>query len=164
MYGTIMLLTEIFFYNFVRIGRKIPIIEILFRFEWLVDVGKTVNLNDMWDAPIISLYGQASLWMFLVYGVIVLFGVEKAYKYMKKYNIFLRGAAYMLVILTLECLTGWILFWITDYKIWYYAGPLNILTYTSLAIAPIWFAAGLMSENFFHIIDKLTRLKDLTGK
>jgi len=162
VYGAIMLLVEIFFYNLVRIGREIPVVEVLFRFEWLVDVGH-VNINDMWDVPIVSFYGQASLWMFVVYGCIVLFGVEWAYKrFHKKLPWFARGLLYMFIILTLECATGWVLYGITGYKIWYYAGPLNILTFTSLAIAPIWFISGLMSENFFHIIFKLSKLKDIT--
>lgn len=155
---------ELFFYNITRIGREIPLIKWFFAFEWLVDVG-TVNLNDMWQAPIISLYGQASLWMFFVYGCIVLFGVERVYKKMKHWPLLVRGLTYMVVILALECATGWALYCFTGLfydpglKIWYYAGPLNIARYTSLAIAPIWFIAGLMSENFFHIIDKLTKLK-----
>lgn len=163
MYGAIMMLTEIAFYNVTRIGRTIPIIEYLFRFQWLVDVGR-VNINVMWDVPILSLYGQSSLWMFFVFGAIVLFGVERAYKFFHKKKVpwFVRGFVYMVVILVGECSTGWILFWLTGYKIWYYAGPLNILRYTSLAIAPIWFISGLVSENFFHIIFKLSRLKDIT--
>ncbi len=163
MYGAIMMLTEIAFYNMTRIGRKIPIIEIFFRFKWLVDVGP-VDINVMWYVPIRSLYGQSSLWMFFVFGAIVFFGVERVYKvfHKKKVPWFIRGFIYMVVILVGECSTGWILFWLTGYKIWYYAGPLNILTYTSLAIAPIWFITGLVAENFFHIIFKLSKLKDIT--
>ena len=163
VYGAIMLMVEIFFYNITRIGRKIPVVEIFFHFQWLVDVGRNVNLNDMWDVPIVSLYGQASLWMFPVYGFIVLFGVEWAYKtFREKLPWFVRGLIYMVIILSLECATGWALYAITGHKIWYYKGPLNILRYTSLAIAPIWFISGLMAENFFHIIFKLSRLKEIT--
>jgi hypothetical protein len=163
MYGAIMLLVEICFYNIVRIGRKIPIVELLFRFKWEVDVGPGVDLNDMWDVPIVTFYGQASLWMFLAYGFIVLVGVEWAYRtFRDKLPWFVRGLIYMVIILTLECLTGWILYWITGYEIWYYGGKLAILRYTSLAIAPIWFISGLMAENFFHIIFKLSRLKEIT--
>jgi hypothetical protein len=163
VYGAIMLMVEIFFYNITRIGREIPVVEIFFRFKWLVDVGPNVNLNDMWDVPIITFYGQASLWMFLVYGFIVFFGVEWAYRnFRDKMPWFVRGLIYMVIILTLECATGWVLYWITGYEIWYYGGQFAILRYTSLAIAPIWFISGLMAENFFHIIFKLSRLKDIT--
>jgi hypothetical protein len=164
MYGAIMLMTEIGFYNIVRIGRHLPIARYMFQFGWKVDVGG-VDLNAMWDAPMLSLYGQASLWMFLVYGAIILFGVERAYSRLKKYPWFVRGGVYMAVILFGECVTGWMLYGLLylftgqGMRIWYYDDPLAILQFTSLAIAPMWFVAGLLSENFFHIIDKLTRLK-----
>jgi uncharacterized membrane protein len=98
--------------------------------------------------------------MFLVYGSIALFGLEPAYRRIKGWPIVARGLVYMTVILAMECATGWILRAVTGYDIWYYEdGALTVFRYTSLAIAPMWFVLGLVSENFLHIIDKLTRVK-----
>lgn len=97
--------------------------------------------------------------MFFVYGSIALFGLETAYHHIKKWHLLWRGLVYMVVILAMECATGWVLVFLTGYEIWYYADRWAILRYTSLAIAPMWFLLGLLSENFIHIIDKLTRVK-----
>lgn len=97
--------------------------------------------------------------MFLVYGLIALFGMEWAYRKLRGRHWLLRGAVYMTVVLVMECASGWVLRAATGYDIWYYSDPYAILRYTSLAIGPMWFVLGLTSENFIHIIDKLTRVK-----
>jgi hypothetical protein len=159
VYGSLLLAGEVAFYTAVKIGRHLPAFASwLFQFHWRVD-GR-LHLDDVWDAPVRVLYGQASLWMFLVYGSIALFGLEPAYRRIKNWPLVARGLVYMTVILAMECATGWILRAITGYDIWYYEdGALTVFRYTSLAIAPLWFVLGLASENFLHIIDKLTRVK-----
>ena len=158
VYGSLFIAGEVAFYTITKIGRAMPeFISWLFQYQWLVDA--RLDLFNIWKTPIIVLYGQASLWMFFVYGSIGLFGIEPVFKKIKNWNIVFRGLIYMLVILFMECLWGWILKWLTGYEIWYYEGTLEILRYTSLAIAPMWFIVGLLSENFINIIEKLTFLK-----
>jgi hypothetical protein len=154
VYGSILVFGEIVFYNITKIGRTLPFwANWLFRYQWLVD--PRLELNHIWDVPMKVLYGQASLWMFIVYGTIALFGVENAYKKLLKWNWFVRGCIYMVIILVMECAWGWILLWITGYDIWYYEGILAVFKYTSLAIAPMWFIVGLLSENIIKFVYKL---------
>ena len=158
VYGAILVFGEVAFYNITKIGRQLPLINELFQYQWCVD--SRLHLSAIWETPVSVLYGQASLWMFFVYASICLFGIEPVYKKIRHRNIFLRGVTYMCIVLVMECLTGWILYGITGYKIWYYSGALEIFTFTSLAIAPMWFIVGLMSENFIHIVAKLNLTKD----
>jgi hypothetical protein len=158
VYGSLLVAGEVAFYTLVKLGRLMPApIDGLFQFIWLVD--PALELGRVWTVPIKSLYGQASLWMFFVYGAIALFGLETAYHRVRRWPWLLRGLLYAVVILAMECATGWVLLWGTGLKIWYYADRWSIFTFTSLAIAPLWFALGLLAENFHHIIDKLTRVK-----
>ena len=158
VYGAILVFGEVAFYNITKIGRRIPVVNELFQYQWCVD--SKLHLSAIWDTPVSVLYGQASLWMFFVYASICLFGIEPVYKKIRHRNIFLRGVTYMCIVLVMECLTGWILYGITGYRIWYYSGALEIFTFTSLAIAPMWFIVGLMSENFIHLVAKLNLTKD----
>ena len=159
VYGSLLVAGEVAFYTVVKVGRRLPAAASwLFRFQWLVD--SRLGLGSVWQAPVRVLYGQASLWMFFVYGSIALFGLEPAYRRIRRWPWLARGATYMAIILAMECAAGWLLRAVTGYDIWYYEdGALTLLRYTSLAIAPMWFALGLLSENFIHIIDKLTRVK-----
>ncbi|MBN2719459.1 MAG: hypothetical protein JXX14_26645 [Deltaproteobacteria bacterium] len=158
VYGAILVFGEVAFYTITKVGREIPLLQVIFEYQWCVD--DRLHLSAIWDTPISVLYGQASLWMFFVYAAICLFGIEPVYKKIHRRNIFLRGLTYMCIVLVMECITGWILFFITGYRIWYYSGTLSIFTFTSLAIAPMWFVVGLMSENFIHLVAKLNLTKD----
>ena len=164
VYGSLLVAGEVAFYTIVKVGRRLPAAASwLFQFQWLVD--SRLSLASVWSAPVRVLYGQASLWMFFVYGSIALFGLEPAYRRLKRWPLLARGTVYMVIILSMECATGWILRALTGFDIWYYEdGALTLLRYTSLAIAPMWFVLGLVSENFIHIIDKLTRVKLALGE
>ncbi len=158
IYGSLLVSGEVAFYSLVKIGRRLPdFVAWMFHFQWAVD--DRLGLERVWTVPIRTLYGQASLWMFFVYGAIALLGLETAYRRIKKWPWLARGGVYMVVILAMECALGWVLVLTTGYEIWYYADGLAIFRYTSLAIAPMWFVLGLLSENFMHIIDKLARVK-----
>lgn len=162
VYGSMLVAGEVAFYTVVKVGRLLPApLDSLFHFVWLVD--PQLELGRVWAVPIKSLYGQASLWMFLVYGSIALFGLESAYHRVRRWHWILRGTLYTWVILVMECATGWVLLGVTGLKIWYYADPWQVFTFTSLAIAPLWFVVGLLAENFHHLIDKLTRVKAELG-
>ncbi|MGL1902955.1 MAG: hypothetical protein OCC49_12510 [Fibrobacterales bacterium] len=162
IYGALMLAGEISFYTISKIGRTLPDwISWFFNYSWRVD--PVLDLNHIWDVPITTFYGQASLWMFFVYASIFVFGLEPMYARIKySLNWFVRGLIYMGIILAMECLTGWILFWLTGWSIWYYAdGPLTIFTYTSFAIAPMWFVLGVISERVIDIIYRLSEMKGI---
>lgn len=158
IYGSLLVAGEVAFYTVVKVGRMLPWpLRELFQFLWQVD--PRLELGNVWNAKLVALYGQASLWMFFVYGSIALFGLETAYHRIKGWSWVLRGLVYAVVILSMECATGWLLRGITGYDIWYYADRWAVLKYTSLAIGPLWFILGLIAENFHHAIDKLTRVK-----
>jgi hypothetical protein len=161
IYGAMMMAGEVAFYTLVKIGRAMPctFVNSLFHFQWLVDPG--LGLDAVWRAPVRALYGQASLWMFFVYGGIGLFGIEPMFKRIGHCHWMLRGITYMLVILFMECATGWMLRGITGYDIWYYADRYAIFKYTSWAIAPLWFITGLLSENFVNFVNKYNEKKSL---
>lgn len=159
IYGTLLLAGEIFFYTLTKVGRCIPIIKYLFTFNWCVD--ETLGLSHIWDLPIYAFYGQASLWMFLVYGLICAAGLEPAYRWMKKKDIpyLLRAFVYMLIILGMECLLGWILYWATGLKIWYYDDWGDFPVFTSFAIAPMWYVLGLVTEFVIGFFDSFENMR-----
>ncbi len=159
IYGALLVAGEVAFYTITKIGRAIPQISFLFQYQWLVD--DELKLNHIWDVKIYTLFGQASLYMFFVYATICVFGLEPAYRFMKKKDvpILIRGIVYMFIILSLECALGWVLVWLTGIKIWYYAGPGELFTYTSWAIAPMWFICGLISENVINLINSFDEFK-----
>ena len=74
VYGALLVAGEVAFYTVVKVGRLLPApVDALFQFVWLVD--PSLELGRVWTVPLRSLYGQASLWMFLVYGSIAPFGL-----------------------------------------------------------------------------------------
>ncbi|MHB8873223.1 MAG: hypothetical protein ACYC8T_06005 [Myxococcaceae bacterium] len=148
LYGFVGLASEIIFYNVVKFGRKVPGLELLFRFEWKVD--KRLNLDAIWDAPLVSLYGQCSLWMFLVYAIAAFFLVEYVYRRGARWPLLLRALIYGLGILAFEALSGLALEQLTGYRIWYYEDPLAIVGMTSLYILPIWMVTGLVVELLYR--------------
>ena len=78
VYGTVGLASELFFYNLCKLARGTPLLGWAFRFDWRVD--PRLGLDAVWSAPTEALYGQASLWMFLVYGGCSLLLVEPLYR------------------------------------------------------------------------------------
>ncbi len=160
IYGALLISGEVAFYTITKIGKRIPVLkDVIFSYIWLVD--KNLNLNCIWDAPILTFYGQASLYMFFVYGLICVVGLEPAYRWLKKkdFPLLIRGVIYMAIILFMEWFLGLILAKITGYQIWYYSGWGSFPVYTSFAIAPMWFICGLISENVINLFDSFDNLK-----
>jgi hypothetical protein len=147
IYGLFGVALEIVFYNLVRNLRGVPVLGLLFQFDWQVD--PALALNMVWKVPAITLYGQCSLWMFFVYGV-ASFGIEFLYRNASDVPWPVRALAYGLVIFLWECLSGWLLYWITGYKIWLYADPGNFFEMTSWRILPIWCITGLVVEYLYR--------------
>jgi len=159
LYGALLVAGEVAFYTITKVGRSIPYVRALFQYRWEVD--SRLELYRIWDAPIHTFFGQASLYMFLVYGSICLFGLEPAHRALRRKDvpILLRGIVYMFVILAMECALGWVLRFATGYDIWIYRGPGTIFTYTSWAIAPMWFICGLIAETVARVFDSLAAAK-----
>lgn len=149
LYGMVGLSSEIFFYNLVRVARHVPLLEALFRFRWQVD--ERLALNGIWDTPVVTAYGQCSLWMFPIYGVACFFFVEPLYRWMLYQHTALRAAVYGIVILLFEGFSGLFLESLTGYRIWYYADAGAILwQMTSLYILPVWMVTGLLAEFIYR--------------
>jgi len=149
LYGMVGLSSEIFFYNLVRVGQHVPLLEVLFRFQWRVD--DRLNLNHIWDTPVVAAYGQCSLWMFLVYAIACFYFVEAIYRRTFRQHAALRAVLYGFAILFFEGFSGVVLEKLTGYRIWYYADSGAILwQMTSLYILPIWVATGLLAEFIYR--------------
>jgi hypothetical protein len=149
LYGMVGLSSEIFFYNLVRILKDAPLVNVLFRFQWRVD--DRLNLNGIWDTPVVAGYGQCSLWMFLIYGVACFYFIEAIYRRLFRQPTLLRAALYGLAILLFEGFSGVVLEKLTGYRIWYYADSGAILwEMTSLYILPIWMVTGLIAERIYR--------------
>ncbi|SEK33021.1 hypothetical protein SAMN05444354_101303 [Stigmatella aurantiaca] len=149
LYGMVGIFAEIFFYNFVRIARNVPLLEALVRFRWQVD--ERLPLNDIWDTPAIAAYGQCSLWMFAVYGIASLYFIEPAFRRLVRQHLLVRAAVYGVIILLFEGVSGMLLHGLTGYRIWYYADAGAILWgMTSLYILPIWMVTGLLTERIYR--------------
>lgn len=146
IYGMVGVFAEVCQYSLVRIGRMLPVVEFFFRAEWKVD--DRLNLNGIWETPWYVFYGQCSLWMFPVYGLCALLVLERIYKLSVHYRLhfILRGIMYSLAITVFELGTGFILLWLTGYRIWYYSDTGNILTMTSIFLFFVWFVTGMFVE------------------
>ncbi len=147
VYGFLGCALEIFFYNLVRNARRVPVLEYLFQFQWRVD--DRLGLNGIWETAPVALYGQCSLWMFLVYAV-ASFSIEWVYRNFPGLHVGARALAYGLIIFLWEWASGWLLFWGTGYRIWYYADPGNFFQMTSFFILPLWCATGLFVEYVYR--------------
>ena len=148
VYGTVGLASELLFYNLTRWGRMTPLLEWAFRFDWQVD--PRLGLQGIWTAPQVALFGQASLWMFWVYGLCSLFLIEPMYRRLKHAPILARGLAYALAILGYEWCVGWALNQLTGMAIWIYADPWALGGTTSLALLPVWIGTGLFAELLYR--------------
>lgn len=147
LYGFLGVALEVVFYNLVRNLRPVPVLGLLFQFDWQVD--PALDLGAIWKVPAISLYGQCSLWMFFVYGV-ASFSIEFVYRNASDVPWLARMGVYGLIIFLWECLSGWLLYWGTGYRIWFYADPGNFFEMTSWRILPIWCLTGLIVEYLYR--------------
>jgi hypothetical protein len=148
LYAGVGIAAEIGFYNLVKLGRRIPGVSALFQFGWKVD--PRLHLDAVWDAPLRTLFGQCSLWMALVYAGASMFFIEPIYRNTLRLPAGLRAIFYGAAILFWEAVTGWLLFWGTGFKIWFYDDAWNIVGMTSLLIAPIWCLTGLLVERVYR--------------
>ncbi|MFT3843196.1 MAG: hypothetical protein QM723_39795 [Myxococcaceae bacterium] len=148
IYGFVGIAAEVFFYTAVKVGRDIPLVKYLFMFDWCVDDQLKLDHIKVIEAK--TLFGQCSLWMFPVYAGACMLCVEPVYRKLASRPWFVRAVLYGLGILAFECISGWVLYWVTGYKIWYYADKGNIAGMTSWFILPIWCATGVLIERIYR--------------
>lgn len=65
IYGTVGVAAEVHFYTLIKIAKHLPWVERFFAFTWRVD--PKLELEHVWDTPVLTAFGQSSFWMFLVY-------------------------------------------------------------------------------------------------
>jgi hypothetical protein len=148
VYGVLGVFLEIAFYPLVRFGREIPIVKYLFAFDWSAD--PRLGLGGPWETPMVTLFGQSSLWMIPVYALPAL-TIEILYRqWLFKTSLWLRALLYGLVILLFEWATGLAVKALTGYAIWMYTDPGNIMEMTSVLILPIWMIAGILIELIYR--------------
>ncbi|MCD7778946.1 MAG: hypothetical protein LUH47_10725 [Clostridiales bacterium] len=98
----------------------------------------------------LSLVSHTSLWMVLIYGLMVF--NEPLFNLFREKPLFLRGIIYTVLIFSAEYLTGRFLkaFNICPWNYSYI--PYNINGLILPAYAPLWFCAGLFYERLFHFL------------
>ncbi len=97
----------------------------------------------------LMLITHTSLWMIIIYGLMAF--NEPVFKTLKDKPVFIRGAAYTILIFSVEYLSGHIL---RQFNIcpWVYSDPYSINGLVRPAYAPLWFGAGLLYERLFFFL------------
>lgn len=100
----------------------------------------------------VRLQGVSYLWMFPIYGLAVL--MEPLHDRMKHVNWFWRGGLWILVIFTLEALTGSIIKYLTGIIPWDYSADTryDVAGLIRLDYAPVWFLVGLAFEKMHDFL------------
>ncbi|MFW6238548.1 MAG: putative ABC transporter permease [Halanaerobiales bacterium] len=85
------------------------------------------------------------LWMFFIYGLAVL--LEPVHNKLRSHPVLLRGGIYVLIIFSLEYVTGWFLKSTVTVCPWDYSGTdYSVNGFIRLDYAPLWFLCGLLFE------------------
>lgn len=101
------------------------------------------------------LQAKTYLWMFPIYGLAVF--LESMHDHVRSYPWYLRGIIWVLVIWTIEYVSGGIIRAITGYSPWNYAGKTSwhVFGLIRLDMAPVWFVVGLFFERVHDYLDGL---------
>ena len=101
-----------------------------------------------------KLEAHTYLWMFPIYGLAVF--LEPLHDKIRYLPFYLRGGLYVLIIFSVEYITGWVLKNTIEICPWDYArSPFAINGFIRLDYAPAWFIAGLLFEKLH---DKLIKI------
>lgn len=147
LYGVLGVAFEVASFPVVRTGRTIPVLKYLFAYH--VGTDHRLHLDGPWQSPLVTLFGQTSLWMIPIYALAALC-IEVLYRRLLGAAWLLRGLVYGIVILVLELVTGLVLQGVTGYAIWTYSDAGNILETTSIYILPVWIVVGLGVELLYR--------------
>lgn len=95
------------------------------------------------------------LWMFPIYGSAVL--LEPVHDYIEGLPWYVRGGIWVIFILSIEYLTGWLLMSTLGSCPWDYSDvtPYHIRGLIRLDYIPAWFLAGLIFEQIHLRLDKI---------
>ncbi len=95
------------------------------------------------------------LWMFPIYGLAVF--LERIHDYIEELPWFIRGVIWVVIILSLEYLTGWLLKSFLGRCPWDYSDvtPYHIQGFIRLDYIPAWFLAGLVFERIHKALNKI---------
>jgi len=95
------------------------------------------------------------LWMFPIYGLAVF--LERVHDQIDNLPWYVRGGIWVIIILSLEYLTGWLLLSFLGRCPWDYTDvtPYQIQGLIRLDYIPAWFLAGLIFERIHRTLDKL---------
>ena len=97
-----------------------------------------------------TLKGTTSLWMFPVYGMVIL--LEPVFILFAEWPVFIRGVIYMLLIFSAEFLWGTYLNKAGLCPWDYSKAEYNVAGIIRLDYAPLWFGAGLFYERIFNML------------
>jgi hypothetical protein len=144
LYGLLGVFFEVASFPLARLGRSIPVVDHLFAFDIRPDA--RLALDNIWHTPVVTLFGQTSLWMVPIYAFAALC-IEMLYrKALFRKSWIIRAFVYGCVILAVELIAGFAVKSLTGYAIWMYCDRGNILQMTSLYVLPVWMFVGLGVE------------------
>lgn len=94
----------------------------------------------------VRLAASTYLWMFPIYGLAIL--MEPLHDNIRNWPWLIRGVLWILIIWTIEYVTGGVIRLITGASPWDYSGttPWQIDGLIRLDMAPLWFITGLLFE------------------
>lgn len=96
----------------------------------------------------IELKGSSSLWMFPIYGSVIL--LEPVFRLLYAWPVVVRGGLYMLCIFAAEYASGWYIRTTAGVCPWdYSASRYQIQGLIRLDYAPVWFAVGILYEQVY---------------
>ena len=96
-----------------------------------------------------NMVGHTSMWMFLIYGLAVVF-LEPVHNKMRRAPWFLRGLTYTAIIFAIEFVSGFLLR-LAGITAWDYKGRFALMGLIRFDYTPIWFVVGLLFERV-HIM------------
>lgn len=106
-------------------------------------------LSGNWQMP-----GFTYLWMFPIYGLGAF--MERLHHRIAFWPWYLRGTFWMLIIFSLEYLSGWTLRALLGACAWdYSASSYSVDGLIRLDYAPVWFALGLIFERVHFYLDRI---------
>lgn len=110
------------------------------------------------------LRGQTYLWMFPIYGLAILF--EPVHNKIRSLSWFIRGLIWLVLIWTVEYISGGFIRMVTGSIPWDYTGtsPWQISGLIRLDMAPLWFIAGLFFERVHDFLVKFGLGEKIKGE
>lgn len=101
----------------------------------------------------VRLTSTTYLWMFPIYGLVVLF--EGLHENIRPHPYWARGLFWMVLFFTVEYLTGWLIRSLVGTAPWDYSQAFfQVDGLIRLDYAPVWFAGGLLFEKIHDWLER----------